>query len=87
MFPPSKKKSKRVMVRVMVFNATFNNISVISWRSFLLVKETVVSGKTTDLSQVTDTFYHIILYRVRLAISRIQTHNFSCDIQCLHRYL
>ena len=75
MFPPSKKKSKGVMVRVMVFNATFNTISVISWRSFLLVKETVKSGKTTHLSQVTDTFYHIILYQVRLAISRIQTHN------------
>jgi len=27
-------------VRVMVFNATFNNISVISWRSVLLVEET-----------------------------------------------
>jgi len=27
-------------VRVMVFNATFNNISVISWRSLLLVEET-----------------------------------------------
>ena len=26
--------------RVMVFNNTFNNISVISWRSVLLVKET-----------------------------------------------
>jgi hypothetical protein len=26
---------------VMVFNATFNNISVISWRSVSLVKETV----------------------------------------------
>ena len=26
-------------VRVMVFNATFNNISVISWQSVLLVKE------------------------------------------------
>ena len=26
----------------MVFNATFNNISVISWRSFLLVEETGV---------------------------------------------
>ena len=26
--------------RVMVFNATFNNISVISWRSVLLVDET-----------------------------------------------
>jgi hypothetical protein len=27
-------------VRVMVFNTTFNNISVISWWSVLLVKET-----------------------------------------------
>ena len=27
-------------VRVMVFNATYNNISVISWRLVLLVEET-----------------------------------------------
>jgi hypothetical protein len=32
-------------VRVMVFNTTFNNISVISWRSVLLVEETVVPGE------------------------------------------
>ena len=32
-------------VRVMVFNATFNNISVISWRSVLLVEETGVPGE------------------------------------------
>ena len=29
----------------MVFNATFNNISVISWRSVLLVDETEVPGE------------------------------------------
>jgi hypothetical protein len=29
----------------MVFNATFNNISVISWRSALLVEETGVLGE------------------------------------------
>jgi len=34
-----------VRVRVMVFNATFNNISVISWRSVLLVEETGVLGE------------------------------------------
>jgi hypothetical protein len=39
----------------MVFNATFNNISVISWRSLLLVEETrVPEDKTIDLLQVTD---------------------------------
>ena len=35
----------------MVFNATFNNFSVISWCSVLLLEEL---EKTTDLSQVTD---------------------------------
>jgi hypothetical protein len=31
---------------VMMFNTTFNNISVISWRSILLVEETVVPRET-----------------------------------------
>ena len=34
-----------VRVNVMVFNATFSNISVISQRSVLLVEETGVPGK------------------------------------------
>jgi hypothetical protein len=35
----------RVRIRVMVFNATFNNISVISWWSVLLVEEAGVPGE------------------------------------------
>ena len=34
-----------ILVGFMVFNATFNNISVISWRSVLLVEETGVPGE------------------------------------------
>jgi hypothetical protein len=32
-------------VRAVVFNATFNNISAISWRSVLLMEETGVPGE------------------------------------------
>jgi hypothetical protein len=60
-----------ILVGLLVFNTTFNNISVISWRSVLLVEE------TTDLPQVTDKLYHIKLHRVHLTMSRIQTRNFS----------
>jgi hypothetical protein len=63
----------------MVFNATFYNISVILWWLVLLVDETGVSEKTTNLPQVTDQFYHIMLCQVHLAMSGIQTHNFSGD--------
>ena len=35
--------------------------------------------KTTDMSQVTDKLYHIILYQVYLTMSKIQTYNLSGD--------
>jgi len=38
----------------MVLNATFNNISVISWQSVLLVEETRVPRENNRPSQVTD---------------------------------
>jgi hypothetical protein len=38
----------------MVFNATFYNISVISWWSVLLLEETGVPEENHDRSQVTD---------------------------------
>jgi hypothetical protein len=52
----------------MVFKAIFNNISVIgiSWQSVLLVEESRRPGETTDLSQVTDKFDHIMLYLIEI---------------------
>jgi hypothetical protein len=45
----------------MVFNDTFNNISVISWRQFYWWRKREYPEKTIDLPQVTDKLYHNVV--------------------------
>ena len=46
----------------MVFNATFNNISLYCGCQFYWWRKPEDLEKTTDMSQVADKFYHIMLY-------------------------
>jgi len=68
----------------MVFNATFNNISVIWWRSVLLVEETgIPCEKHRPSASHWKTLSHNVVW-VHLTLS--WTHNISGDRHWLHRY-
>jgi hypothetical protein len=59
-----------------MFNASFDNISIISWRSVLLLEEIGVPGENPHLSQVTDKFHH--LARVGFEITMLVVIGTDC---------
>ena len=70
--------NSKLQVRVMVFNATYNNISVKKCgNQFYWCRKPEYPEKTTDMSKVTYKLQHIMLYRVQIVMSGIQTDNFS----------
>ena len=65
------------IVCFMVLSATFNNISVISWRSVLLVEETGGPGENhRPVASHWQTLSHNV---VHLALTEIRIHNISGD--------
>ena len=72
-------------VKIMVFNATFNNIPVIQWRSVLLAEN------TADLSQVTDKLYYIMFYAAHFAwaesaLKMLVVMGTECTHSCISNY-
>ena len=57
--PKSRRGRLGLVIKVMVYKVTFNNVLVtsISW-----LKKPKYQEKTNNLPQVTDKFYHIMLY-------------------------
>ena len=70
----------RLIVFLMVFNETFNNISVISWRSVLLVEEAEVRTLRKQLTR-RKSLTNLSHNAVHLALIKIRTHNISVNTQ------
>ena len=68
-----------IWFRLIVFNVTFNNNSVISWRSVLLVEETGGPGENhRPVAIHRQTLSHYVVSNTPL-YERVRTHNFSGD--------
>jgi hypothetical protein len=74
-------------MRVMVFNATFNNTSVQSWQSAILVEETRVPGENhrPAVSHWQTLSHNVVSHTSRL--NGIRTHNLvAIETDCIGSY-
>ena len=72
-----------------MFSATFNNISVISWKSVLLVEEIGFPGENhrPAASHQQTLSPSVVPYQVHLAVTMIRPPNASGNRHGLHRLL
>ena len=83
LFDNQNKVNYKLPFLLSVLNATFNNISVISWRSVLFVEETGGPGENhRPVTSPRQTLSHNV---VHLALIEIRTHNIRVDRHWLHR--
>jgi hypothetical protein len=71
----------RLFVCLMVFNATFNNISALSWRSVLLVEETAGPGENHRPAAS-----HYILYHNNVVHLTLMVIGTDCIGSCKSNY-
>jgi len=85
---PTEYKLPQVQMRIrfIVVNAMSTIFQLYRGSQFYWWRILEYPEKTTDLSQVTDKLYQMLLYQVHLTMNENQTHNFRCDGYCLHRY-
>ena len=77
-----KNSCDSLFVCLMMLNVTFNNISVISWRSVLLVEDT--GGPGENHRPVASHWQTLSHNAVHLSLIEIWTHNVRGDRHWLH---